>query len=125
METNTAEELTNSEQYVTFLLGDELFGVQVTRAREILNLAPLTQVPQTPEYMLGVINLRGQVVPVIDMRIKLNIPAGEQTQNTCIIVVEIQVDDDEVQPAGTEGGVRVAVGSRVIGAAVIGATAVA
>lgn len=96
METNTAEELLNIKQYVTFFLGDELFGIQVTRAREILNLTPLTQVPQTPEYMLGVINLRGQVVPVIDMRVKLNIPAGEQTQNTCIIVVEIQVNDEPI-----------------------------
>jgi purine-binding chemotaxis protein CheW len=96
METNSAEELSNSRQYVTFFLGDELFGVQVARAREILNFTPLTQVPQTPEYMLGVINLRGQVVPIIDMRIKLNLAVGEQTENTCIIVVEIQVDGDPI-----------------------------
>lgn len=83
-------------QYVTFCLGDELFGVEVQRAREILNLCPMTEVPQTPDFMLGVINLRGQVVPVIDMRLKLNIDAGENTQDTCIIVVEILVDDEPI-----------------------------
>lgn len=83
-------------QYVTFCLGKELFGVEVQRAREILNLCSMTEVPQTPDFMLGVINLRGQVVPVIDMRLKLNIEAGEDTQDTCIIVVEILVDDEPI-----------------------------
>ncbi len=92
MRNNSAEDLSDMRQYVSFFLGEELFGVEVNRAREILNMAPLTQVPQTPDFMLGVINLRGQVVPVIDMRIKLNIPISEQTENTCIIVVEIHVD---------------------------------
>ena len=53
-----------TQQYVTFSLGEELFGVEVTRTREILSVTPVTRVPQTPEYLLGVINLRGQVVPV-------------------------------------------------------------
>ena len=61
----------SSQQYVTFSLGDELFGVEVTRTREILSVTPVTKVPQTPGYLLGVINLRGQVVPVVDMRLKL------------------------------------------------------
>lgn len=83
-------------QFVTFKIGDESFGIEVTRAREILNLTHMTQVPQTPEYMLGVINLRGQVVPVVDMRLRLGITANDFTQDTCVIVVEIQSAEDTV-----------------------------
>ena len=90
------ETIEDSPQFVTFQLGEELFGVKVARTREILNLTPITKVPQTPDYMLGVINLRGQVVPVIAMRLKLGMPAGEQTQNTCIIVMEIACEDETV-----------------------------
>ena len=69
----------SSQQYVTFSLGEELFGVEVTRTKEILSLTPVTKVPQTPDYLLGVINLRGQVVTVVDMRLKLGLRAGEET----------------------------------------------
>ncbi|PLX79382.1 MAG: chemotaxis protein CheW, partial [Desulfuromonas sp.] len=88
------KETMHSCQFVTFVLGSELFGVEVNRTREILSLIPVTSVPQTPDYMLGVINLRGQVVPVIDMRLKLSMPKSEATQETCIIVLEIQVDEE-------------------------------
>ena len=86
----------NSKQYVTFCLAEELFGVEVSRTREILSVVSITSVPQTPDYMLGVINLRGQVVPVIDMRLKLGLPAGGESQETCIIVVEVMVDDEPI-----------------------------
>ena len=86
------ETMARTAQYVTFALGGELFGVEVNRTREILSLIPVTSVPQTPDYMLGVINLRGQVVPVVDMRLKLGMPKSKATQDTCIIVIEVQVD---------------------------------
>jgi purine-binding chemotaxis protein CheW len=86
----------NSRQYVSFILAEELFGVEVTRTREILSLISVTKVPQTPDYLLGVINVRGQVVPVVDMRLKLGQPAGAETENTCIILIEIQVDDEAI-----------------------------
>ena len=95
-----------SQQYVTFCLGEELFGVAVNRTREILSLTPVTKVPQTPEYLLGVLNLRGQVVPVIDMRLKLGLPAGEQTEDTCIIVVEVQVDGESIVVGALADAVR-------------------
>jgi purine-binding chemotaxis protein CheW len=101
-ESNTA----TSEQYVTFSLGEELFGVEVTRTREILSITPVTKVPQTPEYLLGVINLRGQVVPVVDMRLKLGLPAGEETEDTCIIVVEVQVDGEAIVVGALADAVR-------------------
>lgn len=96
----------SSQQYVTFSLGEELFGVEVTRTREILSLTPVTKVPQTPDYLLGVINLRGQVVPVVDMRLKLGLPAGEETEDTCIIVVEIQIDGEPIVVGALADAVR-------------------
>ena len=101
---SAAEE--TSQQYVTFHLGHELFGVAVSRAREILSLVPVTKVPQTPDYLLGVINLRGQVVPVVDMRIKLGIPAGKATQDSCIIVMEVQLDGEPITVGGLADSVR-------------------
>ena len=96
----------DSRQYVTFSLGNELFGVEVIRTREILSLTPVTKVPQTPDYLLGVINLRGQVVPVVDMRLKLGLPAGADTEDTCIIVVEVQIDGEPIVVGALADAVR-------------------
>ncbi len=95
-----------SSQYVTFNLGKELYGVEVTRTREILSLTPVTKVPQTPDYLLGVINLRGQVVPVVDMRLKLGLPAGDETEDTCIIVVDVHVDGETITVGALADAVR-------------------
>ena len=96
----------SSQQYVTFSLGKELFGVEVKRTKEILSLTPVTKVPQTPEYLLGVINLRGQVVPVVDMRLKLGLPANAETEDTCIIVVEVLVDGETLTVGALADAVR-------------------
>ena len=103
MEENNA---ISSQQYVTFSLCEELFGVEVSRTREILSLTPVTKVPQTPEYLLGVINLRGQVVPVVDMRLKLGLTAGADTEDTCIIVVDVQVDGEVITVGALADAVR-------------------
>jgi purine-binding chemotaxis protein CheW len=95
-----------SSQYVTFSLGKELYGVEVTRTREILSLTPVTKVPQTPDYLLGVINLRGQVVPVVDMRLKLGLLAGDETEDTCIIVVDVHVDGETITVGALADAVR-------------------
>ncbi|HMK60743.1 MAG TPA: chemotaxis protein CheW [Dissulfurispiraceae bacterium] len=81
-------------QYLTFKLGDEIFALDVAKVREILDLTTITKVPQTPDFMRGVINLRGSVVPVIDMRLKFGMTMTEKTVNTCIIVVEVSMDND-------------------------------
>ncbi len=81
-------------QYLTFKLADEVFALDVSKVREILEITTITKVPQTPDFMRGVINLRGSVVPVIDMRLKFGMSATEQTVNTCIIVVEINMDGE-------------------------------
>jgi purine-binding chemotaxis protein CheW len=92
----TVAAIAETRQYLTFKLSDEIFAVDVAKVREILEYTSITKVPQTPEYMCGVINLRGSVVPVIDMRLKFNMQKTETTVNTCIVVVEVVLDDDLV-----------------------------
>jgi purine-binding chemotaxis protein CheW len=81
-------------QYLAFKLGDEVYAVDVAKVREILDFPPITKVPRTPEFMRGVINLRGSVVPVVDMRLKFGMPITERSVNTCIVVVEAQLDNE-------------------------------
>ena len=76
-------------KFLTFILGNEVYGIEILKAREIIGLMDITTVPQTPEYMKGVINLRGKVIPVIDLRLKFGMPEEEHTQETCVIVVEV------------------------------------
>ena len=83
-------------QYLTFKLGEEVFALDVAKVREILEESSITKVPQTPEFMRGVINLRGSVVPVIDMRLKFGMSRTEKTVNTCIIVVEIDMGSENI-----------------------------
>lgn len=80
--------------YLTFMLGEEIFAVDVQNVREVLDYTSITKVPRTPDFMRGVINLRGSVVPVIDMRLKFGMEATEDTVDTCVIVMEIGLDDE-------------------------------
>jgi purine-binding chemotaxis protein CheW len=84
--------ITVTSQYLTFKLGDEVFALDIGKVREVLDFTLIAKVPQTPDFMLGVINLRGTVVPVVDMRLKLAMTETETTVNTCIIIVEIEID---------------------------------
>jgi len=90
-----AEEL-QTTQYLTFKLDDEVFALDVAKVREILEESSITKVPQTLDFMRGVINLRGSVVPVIDLRLKFGMSRTEKTVNTCIIVVEVQLEDEVI-----------------------------
>jgi purine-binding chemotaxis protein CheW len=76
-------------KYLTFQLSNEEFGIRVLKVREIMGLQEITAVPQTPAHIKGVINLRGKVVPVIDLRLKFGLAAAEYTQRTCIIVTQV------------------------------------
>ena len=87
--------ITETTQYLTFKLADEVFAVDVAKVREILDYTPATKVPGTPEFMRGVINVRGNVVPVVDMRLKFGLSATEKTVDTCIVVMEITVEEDK------------------------------
>ena len=78
-----------SGKYLTFQLGNEEFGIRVLKVREIMGIQEITAVPQTPSHVKGVINLRGKVVPVIDLRLKFGLPSAEYSQRTCIIVTQV------------------------------------
>ena len=77
------------EKYLTFSLGSEEYGVEILKVREIIGLLDITPVPHTPEFIKGVINLRGKVIPVIDLRLKFGLEPKEYDERTCIIVVEV------------------------------------
>ncbi len=76
-------------KYLTFVLADEQYGLEILKVREILGMMPITPVPQTPVFVKGVINLRGKVIPVVDLRLKFGMPEADYTTETCVIVVEV------------------------------------
>jgi purine-binding chemotaxis protein CheW len=84
-------------KYLTFALGHEEFGLEILKVREINGYMEITAVPSTPGYVKGVINLRGQVIPVVDLRLKFGMIAADVTDETCIIVVEITQGDRRFQ----------------------------
>ncbi|WP_026840672.1 chemotaxis protein CheW [Citrifermentans bremense] len=90
------ETITETTQYLTFKLEDELFALDIGKVREVLDFTTITKVPQTPDYMRGVINLRGSVVPVVDLRLKFGMVTAEQTVNTCVIIVEVELEGERV-----------------------------
>jgi len=81
-------------QYLTFKLGEEVYAVDISKVREVLDFTTVTKVPRTPDFMRGVINLRGSVVPVVDLRLKFGMNRTESTVNTCIIILEVRVDGE-------------------------------
>ncbi|HPN39655.1 MAG TPA: chemotaxis protein CheW [Melioribacteraceae bacterium] len=92
----SVEGINKTMTYLTFTLDDELFAVEVSKVREVLDFTTITKIPRTPEYMRGVINLRGSVVPVIDLRLKFGMSKTETKVNTCIIVLEIDMEGETV-----------------------------
>ncbi|MFN7651457.1 MAG: chemotaxis protein CheW [Acidobacteriota bacterium] len=82
-------EATNVQPYLTFKLGAEVFALEVSKVREVLDFTTITKIPRTPEFLRGVINLRGSVVPVVDLRLGFGLDSVDPTVNTCIIVVEV------------------------------------
>lgn len=90
------ETITEVRQYLTFKLGEDVFALDVEKVREVLDYTSITRIPRTPEFMRGVINLRGSVVPVVDLRLAFGMPATEKTVNTCIVVTEVSMEGENV-----------------------------
>lgn len=90
----STDRLNESNQYLTFKLDEEVFALEIGKVREVLDFTTVTKVPRTPDFMRGVINLRGSVVPVVDMRLKFGMERTDNTVNTCIIIVEIAMDGE-------------------------------
>lgn len=82
-------ERTRHGKYLTFTLDREDFGLEILTVREIIGMMPITRVPRMPDFVRGVINLRGKVIPVVDLRMKFGMPSVEETMETCIIVVDL------------------------------------
>ncbi|MBF0349427.1 MAG: chemotaxis protein CheW [SAR324 cluster bacterium] len=91
-----AEQETQTTQYLTLTLDNEEFALDINKVREVLEVTTITKVPQMPSFMCGVINLRGSVVPVVDMRMKFGLEVTSKTVNTCIIIVEIHISTEKV-----------------------------
>ncbi|MBF0488684.1 MAG: purine-binding chemotaxis protein CheW [Nitrospirae bacterium] len=83
-----------STQYLSFKLDTEVFAIEISKVREVLEFVSVTKVPQTPAYMRGVINIRGSVIPVVDLKYKFGMDVTQKTINTCVIIVEVKVNGD-------------------------------
>jgi len=90
-----SEEILTNESYLSFRIVSTAFCVRVEKVLNVIELMNITKVPHSPEYMLGVINLRGEVLPVVDSRIKFGFPITENTINTCIIVLDISIQNEK------------------------------
>src|SRR5450755_4015370 len=90
----SVNEITETRQYLTFKLGNEVFGIEVAKVREVLDFTTITAIPRTPDFMSGVINLRGSVVPVVDLRLCFHMSKTNRTTNTCIVVVEVLLENE-------------------------------
>ncbi|MBI9110791.1 chemotaxis protein CheW [Maridesulfovibrio ferrireducens] len=93
-------------QYLTFTLNKDIYALDISSVREVLELTPITRIPRTPKFMRGVINLRGHAVPVVDMRLKFGMSKTEDTINTCIIIVEVLFDGDSTVMGALADSVR-------------------
>src|SRR5512135_2772114 len=82
-------EVSQASQYLTFRLGEEVFALEISQVREVLDYTQITRVPRMPAFMRGVINLRGSVVPVVDLRLKFGMSETERTVSTCIVIAEV------------------------------------
>lgn len=95
-----------TQQYLTFGLGGEVFALETGSVREVIELVPVTRIPKTPPFMRGVINLRGHAVPVVDLRIKFDMPQVKDTVNTCIIIVDVEVEGENCHMGAIVDSVR-------------------
>ncbi len=85
-----------ARRYLTLKLGSEIYGLDILRVQEILQMVPITRIPRVPEYVTGVINLRGQVIPVIDAKLRFSIPEGEISAKPCIIVIRVDLGEGDL-----------------------------
>lgn len=100
MTTQIKESLPEAGKYLTFKLAEERYSVPVLKVREIMRLKPITSVPRMPPYIKGVINLRGKIVPVIDLRERFGLPQAPDLERICIIVVQFDIGDNATQLMG-------------------------
>ncbi len=91
----TAEQAQEGAKYLTLQLGEEHYGVEILRVREIIGLLDITRLPRMPTYVRGVINLRGKIIPVIDLRMRLGMQSVDYNPRTCVVVLDLKSDSEE------------------------------
>ncbi|MBN2643966.1 MAG: chemotaxis protein CheW [Desulfuromonadaceae bacterium] len=101
-----SHEENQTNQYLTFYLNGEIFGIPIHRVLEVLDYTEITKVPQTPDYMRGVINLRGSIVPVVDMHLKFDLDPSERTVNSCIIIMDVTIEGTKTSLGALADSVR-------------------
>lgn len=89
-ESQEVEEDTQKGKFLTFTIGKECYGLEICYVTEIIGIQPITEVPELPEYVRGIVNLRGKIIPVIDVRLRFKKPFREYNDRTCVVVVDIQ-----------------------------------
>lgn len=87
--------ITKTSQYLSFKLDEEIYAMDINHVREVLDFTQMTKVPRMPDFMRGVINLRGGVVPVVDLRLKFGMPETEKKVDTCIVIIEVSLEGEE------------------------------
>ncbi|HBE78120.1 MAG TPA: chemotaxis protein CheW [Firmicutes bacterium] len=87
--------VTDTGKYLTFLLDDEIYGLPIKKAREIIGMLEIIHLPRTQNYIKGVINLRGKIIPIVDLRLRFGMAEKEYSERTCVIVIEIAVHDTQ------------------------------
>jgi purine-binding chemotaxis protein CheW len=98
--------ITETCQYMTFKLGDELFAINVSQVREVLEVTHITRVPTAPDYMRGVVNVRGKAIPVVDLRLRFGLPKGTDTVHSRIVVMELELDGEAIVLGGIADSVH-------------------
>ena len=98
--------ITETSQFMTFKLGDELFAINVAQVREVLEVGLITKVPTAPDYMRGVVNVRGQAIPVVDLRLRFGLSQAAETVHSRIIVMELELDGELVVLGGMADSVH-------------------
>jgi purine-binding chemotaxis protein CheW len=98
--------ITETSQYMTFKMGDELFAIDVSQVREVLEIPQITKIPSAPEYMRGVVNVRGQAIPVVDLRVKFGLPRSADTLQSRVIVMELSIDGESAVLGGIADSVH-------------------
>ncbi|MBK7771710.1 MAG: purine-binding chemotaxis protein CheW [bacterium] len=93
---STAARIAQAGKFLSFILGEEEYGLEILKVQEINGMMGITRVPRTPDYVRGVINLRGRVIPIVSLRKKFKMPAVVDTEKTCIIVVQVRYVDREI-----------------------------
>ena len=98
--------INETAQYITFKLGNELFAINVAQVREVLELPQITKVPTAPDYMRGVVNVRGKAIPVVDLRLKFGLPSTPDTVHSRIVVLELELDGETTVVGGIADSVH-------------------